>query len=125
MRAPINVEAVAVKVLEDLPVRVATKVPNPRPASFVRVGAVSGGAPSLMVEAPLVLVECWAPSPLEAFALARDAWALLVDLEKTFVVGAWVLSVDATRPINFPDPLTTSDRYQFTATIRLALEEIA
>ena len=127
MRAPVNVEAVAVASLASLPggVRVATKVPNPRPESFVRVGTVSGGIPATMVEAPLVLVECWAREPLAAFDLARHAWARLVDIEKTFVAGAWVLSVDATRPVNFPDPLTSSARYQFTATIRVALEDIA
>lgn len=123
-RAPVNLEAVAVAALQPLGVHVGTKVPNPRPTSLIRVGTVSGGIPARMVEAPLLLVECWAVDSVAAFELARDAWALLVDLAKTFVAGAWVLSVDASRPVNFPDPLTNLPRYQFTATARVALEEI-
>lgn len=117
----VDVEKAVVMALDSLPVSVGTRVPDPRPASFVRVGVVSGGPLATAVEAPVVLVECWAVGSVAAFDLARDAWALLTSLEKTFVGDAWVLSVQASRPVNLPDPLTASDRYQFPATVRVAL----
>ena len=122
--APVDIEKAVIAALAPLSVAASTRVPNPRPDSFIRVGVVSGPPPTIAVEAPVVLIECWAPDSVAAFNLARDAWALLVDLEKSFVGGAWVLSVQASRPVNFPDPLTTSPRYQFTATVRVALDEV-
>ena len=53
--------------------RVATDVPNPRPACLVTVDRTGGGKDSIVIERPTVAVQCWAPTRSDAQALAQEA----------------------------------------------------
>lgn len=112
---PANLEAALVVLLKGpLGVGVSTKVPNPRPPSFVRVGRVGGASLNLVQEQPVALVECWAPTDLAAWNLAAAAWQILSGREPLVAgsveLGERILSA----PVNYPDPATSSSRYQFT-----------
>lgn len=100
---------------------VSSRVPNPRPASFVRVQVIGGDTLAVVIDAPRLLVECWAADQGAAFALARQAWARMSETRAAWVGEVWVSSVNLSRPVNFPDPDTTSPRHQFTADLRVAM----
>jgi hypothetical protein len=122
--APVDIEEAFVTYLNaELTPLVMTRVPRDRPATFVRVQVVGGDVPSLVFEQPRLLVECWAATSDDAAALARQAWAQIQATRGTFVGDAFVLDTDLGRPVNFPDPDTTSPRYQFTADLRVAMTE--
>ena len=111
-----DVEGIVIKLLEPLGVRRATKIPNPRPAEFIRV-SLTGGSGGLILDVPSVLVECWAGSTVRAGKLARDARSLLID-SRFDVVDWWqVYGIDCAYPAYYPDE--TSDRYQFPANVRV------
>lgn len=116
-----DAEAVAVAALDAaLTVPVSTRVPNPRPAVFVRVARVGGARVNLVTDAPVLVVECWAASSVAAAELARLARAHLFALEGSTTAGAWVRKVlDVAGPQSFPDPVSESPRYQFTAQLHL------
>ena len=125
MLAPVDVEAAFVSYLNGvLTPPVATRVPKERPASFVRVQVVGGNVDNVAFEAPRLLVECWGGTQGEAVALARSAWAHIAASRGTFVGSAFVLSANVSRPVNFPDPDTSSPRYQFTADLRVAMTDV-
>lgn len=123
MAAPVNIEAAMVAYLAPVAgVPVSTRVPNPRPASFVRVSRIGGGM-GLVTGAPQVLVECWAATDTAAWALTvATSRALHLTVEST-IGGLWVSRVDSTDPVNYPDVSSGSPRYQFIATARVALAQ--
>lgn len=118
--APADVEALAHAIL---PPPAGTRLPNPRPAEFTRVTRAGGSTVNLVLSAPRLLVECWAPTSTAAFDRAREAWAAFHAIEGTTVAGVWVARVELTEPVNFEDPSTTSPRYQFVAQLTTALQE--
>lgn len=104
-----------------LAVPVATKVPNPRPASFVRLARIGGNRRDLVTDMPVLVVECWAASEPDASDLATLARAHVAALAQETVNGAYVRSVEEVGgPVPFPDPVSGSPRYQFT--VRLSLK---
>ena len=116
-----DVEALVVGYLDPLMVpRVSTRIPNPRPAELVRVQRIGGVRQNLAQERPLLLVECWAASSVAAFDLAAQAWSLLDALD-----ADWFADVNLSSPVNLPDPLSASPRYQFTASLVVNLKESA
>lgn len=114
-----DVEALLVRVLGPLlGVPVSTRVPNPRPDSFVRVSRVGGSRRDLITDQALVVVEGWALTEPEASALTARAQAYVFALAQTSHDGDYVRAVrDAGGLRSFPDPLTESPRYQFTVQI--------
>lgn len=103
-----------------LAVPVSTKVPNPRPASFVRLRRVGGARRDLVTDSPVLVFECWAATETEAERLAATARAHVGALEQTTVSGVYVRSVEEVGgPVPFPDPATDTPRYQFTARLNL------
>lgn len=122
-----NVEGALVALLRGpLAVPVATKVPNPRPASFVRVGRVGGDQLNLVQEQPLLLIECWAPTDLASWDLAAKAWRILSGREPLEAAGVEFGERQLSTPVNYPDPVTTSPRYQFTVQVNVDLmKEVA
>jgi hypothetical protein len=116
-QAPRDAEADLVTALSSLSVPVSTKVPNPRPASFIRVTRAGGGRQNIIQERPLLIVECWAGGDVSAFELAQQAWSTLDDL--------YGLGADLSSPVWFPDVESGSPRYQFTAQPFLALQEVS
>lgn len=115
VQAP-DVEALALAVLNPMGVHVSTKVPTTRPKKFIRASLAGGGEVSIF-DTPRVLVECFAPTTVEASELARKA-RLQLQLAQFDIVAGWQLyGVDADYPVNFPDEV--SERYQFLAEIRV------
>lgn len=114
-----DVEALLVGALRavlDAPVYVT--IPNPRPATFVRV--VRSGGPSVgVVDDALVTVEAWAPSTVAAAALARTVRAQLSALAYARLATGDVIRVrEAGGPANDPDPTSGSPRYSWTVEVR-------
>lgn len=111
-----DAEAMAVTWLNPrMAVRVATKVPNPRPTTFIRVLRVGGTLKSLIQDSPVLVFECWAPDEIAASELARIARAHVFSMSQQTVSGSWVYGVrDVAGPQSFPDPVTDNPRYQFT-----------
>lgn len=112
---PGDVEAALVSLLSPLGVHVSTRIPNPRPVSHVKVTRAGGNRVNLVIERPLLVLECWAGTSVEAFDLAARAWQVLDAAEGSTVAGVTFGSMALASPINMPDPDTTSPRYQFTA----------
>jgi hypothetical protein len=120
--APPDVEKAFVAYLNGiLTPQVSTRVPATRPASFVRVQVVGGDVLNVALDAPRLLVECWAATDGAAFALARQAWAAVSETRAAWVGDVWVSALTLSRPVNFPDPDTASPRFQFTVDLRVAM----
>lgn len=113
---PRDVEADALTVLAPLGVPVSTRVPNPRPVAHVRVQRAGGTGANLVQERPLLLVECWGASSVDAFELAARAYGLL---DAAFCSPGNRPS----SPVSNPDPHTSSVRYQFTVSPIVNLKE--
>ena len=91
-------------------VTVGTKVPNPRPAVFVRAWANGGAAVNRVLERAQITVDVWAPSTTEAAYLAGDIRHAFLNNSGQLVLVRAVEEV--TRP--YPVPDETSERYRAT-----------
>lgn len=89
---------------------VATKVPNPRPATFVRAWANGGAAINRVLERVQITVDVWAPSTVEASDLAADIRHGF--LNDTSIMPLVRGCEEVTRPYYQPDE--ASDRYRAT-----------
>lgn len=122
MRPPLIEPAMIDYLAGVLPVQVGSRVPEVRPAAWVRVNATGGDRANLAQGVQTVLVECWARTSGDAARLASDAWSHL-DALNTSGAPPWVHRVGLTLPVNFPDPdLPTFPRYQFIAAVTSNLE---
>lgn len=112
-----DIEALLTRYLPELVgVPVVTKVPNPRPAAFVRVTRVGGARRDRVTDQPLVVVEAWAATEPAASTLGARAQAYVYALEQTSVDGDYVRAVREAGGLQFfPDPISETPRYQFTA----------
>lgn len=109
-----NVEGAIVGILSPLiGVGVATRVPNPRPTSFVRVQRIGGSQLNMVQERPLILVECWGANDTQAWDLAATTYQALQGRDPLEYNGIELSQRSVSSPINYPDPSTTSPRYQF------------
>lgn len=104
------------------PVPVGTRVPNPRPASFVRVQRIGGIQINMVQERPTILVECWGATDTAAWLLCVAAHEALEGREPLEVNGVELGSRELTSPVNYPDPSTTSPRYQFQLQTTIDME---
>lgn len=115
VQAP-DVELLVLTMLNPMGVNVSTRVPATRPKKFIRASLAGGGEVSIF-DTPRVLVECWAPTTVEASELARKA-RLQLQMSQFDVIGDWqIYGISADYPVNFPDE--TSERYQFLVTLRV------
>ena len=106
-------------------VPVGTRVPNPRPASFLRVLAVGGARRNLVADQPTVAIEAWAPTEAAASALARTARAVIESAAGLVIDGVTVhRSRDFSSPVNLPDPVSAQCRYTFTGTMIISGAEL-
>jgi hypothetical protein len=121
---PPNAEAAVVGLLalELVPVVVGTRIPNPRPVSLVRVQRVGGVERNFIQEQPTLLVECWGPTQTAAWDLAAKAWSLLQGRDTLEFNGMELRERHLSSPVNYPDPSTSSPRYQFTLQTTINLE---
>jgi hypothetical protein len=96
-------------------VPVGTKVPNPRPARFVRLVVASGNRRNLVAAAPTVTIEGWAQTETDAWALTEAARCCVESLSGQVVGGVPVIrSHDFPLPDKFIDLDTGQPRYTTT-----------
>lgn len=97
-------------------VRVSNRVPEPRPSKFVTVER-TGGQRTHLWDSPMFAVQAWAPSEVEASALADEVAVAILDWQRESIVAySAVRSVYA-----FPDPDARVPRFQLTVSATLAL----
>jgi hypothetical protein len=121
-------EAVVFPVIESLVVAylkthisepVAASVPSPRPATFVKVERVGGPRRDRVTDEPMVVVQCWAPSKAEAANLGARVQAYVYALEQTSTPHGYVRAVREVAGLqSFPDPVSGTPCYQFTAQLQ-------
>lgn len=100
-----------------LPVPVSTKVPNPRPARFIRAWRTGGAASNRVLEEAQVTVTCAASNSVQASDDARAARSLLMNEYTAMPLVRGVEEVSG--PYSDPDPDTNGDRYSFTVRLRV------
>lgn len=115
MTAPL---AEAIRVLsESSGVPVSGKVPNPRPPQFLRV-VRAGGARTRSVDHMLLVVECWAPTSVEAEVLAYRVDNILREApDRSNVIAQWGDNDRGASIADNPDPDTDQARWTVTATL--------
>lgn len=120
-----NAEAVVIAALKAQPaitVDVATRVPNPRPASFIRVNRIGGVQINMVQERPIILIECWGATETAAWLLCMTAHEALEGRDPLEVNGVELMDREVTSPVNYPDPSTSSPRYQFQLQTTINME---
>lgn len=102
------------------PVRVGTKVPNPRPDQFVRVKRTGGAMLNPVIDAAQVTIEAWALTDHEAADLAALARRLVEDMAGTVQSGESIHRVrELGGPADLPDPVSNMPRMTFTVQIQM------
>ena len=105
-------------------IHVGARVPEERPARFVRVDRVGGSRPNLVTDAATVLIESWAADEPAAHALAQKCRALVHAMQGTVQSGVPIGRVDEfAAPATLPDP--TSDQARATQTLQVNLRGTA
>lgn len=95
-----------------------TKVPNPRPTSFVLVPRVGGVRRNIVVDAPTIGFEVWGPTDKAASDLAQITRALVNGMAGHVIGGVQCYRVDELAgPANLPDGVSAQSRYVFTTTL--------
>lgn len=124
LTAPPDAEAIAVGYLNPElaargdEARASTRVPNPRPARFVRV-SLTGTTPRSVAHADAqVTIECWDTDSAAAAELARTVYALMcaMDTPDGHVPqgpAGWVGG-----PVYLEDPTAGIPRYVMTPIVR-------
>lgn len=102
---------------------VSSKVPNPRPAKFVKVRVMGGFRPDQSRYAPMLTFECWGPDDVTASDLGRLTEALIEAMPDLHDGCTHVVQVGGL--INQPDPESGSPRFVFTKQIYLPVQVLA
>lgn len=98
-------------------VHVGTKVPNPRPARFIRVWRSGGSATNEVLDVPHITVTAWGTSTTDASNLASIAREALFN---EYTAMPLVRRVTEVGGLYYdPDPTTGIDRYTFTVSLRI------
>lgn len=96
-------------------VAVGTRVPNPRPASLVRVERTGGPRLNLVTDGAQISVECWAPTEKAAHDLAQLCRAVVNDARGRAFSGVAVYRVtEFSGPQLEPDADSEHPRYRQT-----------
>lgn len=94
--------------------KIATRVPNPRPGSWLRVMRTGGARENRFVDRPQITVEGWALNEDDAARLLNDARAWLN------AADGQIFGVEEVGgPANLPDPTTAQIRYTMTLWLRI------
>lgn len=108
-----------------LPEPAVGRIPDPRPAAFIRIRSGGGSDVDVAAAQPTVFVESYAQKieDAEDLALRADAWLMKASLEGW--LGAYAIrTIDTiSRPQELPDPVTSIPR--FTATYAPILKRVA
>lgn len=104
------------EVLNGVPV--SSRVPNPRPETFVRLTRVGGGRRDLVTDSPMVVFECWSDDEDTASDLGALVRAHVWAMRSEDVQGVSIGRITEVGGLQaYPDPATETPRYQFTASI--------
>jgi hypothetical protein len=111
-----DVEALLVTYLNGiLDVPVFTRIPNPRPPSFVRVLRTGGPKQGLVTDEAQITVEAWHNDSVQASNLAQQARAHLNVLAGQMLSSHQIHRVrEMSGPGNLPDPTSGQARYTWT-----------
>lgn len=91
------------------PVKVVSRVPDPRPRRLVQVRRVGGPAEPPVRDAARIDIKCWAPDDDAAMALALEARAAVWALSGTTLLGVPCYQVsEFLGPRLDDDPVTSS-----------------
>lgn len=97
-------------------VHASTRVPADRPAELVKVTRTGGSDLNLVTELVQLTFECWAADEVRASEICRQVKALVRAMAGETVTGIFIRSVRTVGGVvDFPDPESTSPRYQYTA----------
>lgn len=103
-----------------LDVPVEPKVPNPRPASWVKVTRVGGPRRDLVTDHPMLVVEAWDDDDADARDLLQLARAHVDAMRGQVIDDVTVYGItEVGGPANLPDP--TSDQPRWTFTVQVAI----
>lgn len=102
------------RILTPTGVPVSTLIPNPRPASLIRLTPTGGSSDHTWLAHVMATVEAWAPTPAAARALAAQARTLILAGAE---VDDLIHDAEATWPVAYDDPETPSHRATFTTTL--------
>lgn len=95
-------------------------VPNPRPATFVRVFRTGGPKATLVTDAAQLTIESWAADADTAATNAELVRAHINDLPGRTVSGVAFYRVDElSGPAELPDPLSESRRFTWSAAVHV------
>ncbi|MFE2977466.1 hypothetical protein [Streptomyces sp. NPDC059258] len=101
------------------PVPVVSRVPSPRPPTFVRVRRLGGAQQTPVSDRPRLDVHCWAESESAAHDLAALSRALLGDIPGVRG-GVTVYRVaEVGGPMWLPDSESSAPRYAFAVEIHM------
>jgi hypothetical protein len=97
-----------------------TRVPDPRPAAFVRVLRTGGPPDTEVTDLAQLTIEAWSDDEGNAQDIAQVCRALLRAAVGSKVNGATVCGYEEMNgPQNLPDPTSAMSRYTFTVRYRL------
>jgi hypothetical protein len=117
---PDAVDVVVTALDADLTEPVRSRVPNPRPTTFVLVRRTGGPKRNLVTDQAQITVESWAATCEDAADLAQSARAIMNDLPGQSIGGVLVVRVEeASGPADLPDPLSDQPRYSQTFSVAL------
>jgi hypothetical protein len=104
------------------PVAVGARMPNVRPATFVRVDRLGGRMHNVVTDAARILVECWAPDSDTAEQMTCTASGALLNSLGQYWAGIYVREwADQQGPGGFDDPAVTDQRrWQFHGDLRVS-----
>lgn len=103
---------------------IGTRVPNPRPATFVTVERTGGPRRDVVTDEPQLTVDCWAPTEKAAHDLAQLCRGLTHSMRGRSVAGVAVYRVtEFAGPQLLPDPDSEHPRY--TQTLQIAMRGAA
>lgn len=115
IRFPSAVTTVRQYLAPHLPgIRIASRVPNPRPALWLRVMRTGGAKENRFVDRPQITLEAWGNDEDDAEKLLEDARAALNAAEGT-IFGVEELA----GPGELPDPTTAQIRYTMSVWARI------
>lgn len=108
------------------PAHVGSKAPrntSDPSAPRIRIQRIGGGEESFAIDAPLLLIECWDPSEAEAERRANRVIRILKEAAGRRFAGGYIHRWQLiSGPVNNPDPDTSSERFQLTGVLALAIE---
>lgn len=101
-------------------VPVVRRIPNPRPATFVRILRTGGTRATLVTEAAQLTVDVWSNEPTFAAELAQLVAAIMRAAPPALVGGTpCYLVEDLSTPADLPDPSSNQPRHTFSVLMHL------